>query len=88
MIQKSSNRFLPPGGSDPRNRVSIAWGSSEMFAEGQWQSIRVVLERQGWNHTQIERVHDQLRQGWPLEMAKRNVAAMTGSCPVRSRRVV
>lgn len=88
MTRKPSNRFLPPEGMDPRNRLSRAWGASEMFPEGQWQSIRVVLERQGWNHSQIERVHDQLRQGWPLEMAKRNVSAMTGSCPMRSRRVV
>jgi hypothetical protein len=56
-----------------------------VFAEGQWQSIRVALERQGWSASQIERVHDQLRQGWPLAVAKENVAALTRQCPVRSR---
>jgi hypothetical protein len=54
-----------------------------VFAEGQWQSIRVALERQGWSASQIERVHDQLRQGWPLAVAKENVAALTRQCPVR-----
>jgi hypothetical protein len=58
-----------------------------MFAEGQWQSIRVALERQGWSASQIERLHDQLRQGWPLAMAKQNVAALTRRCPLRSRGV-
>jgi hypothetical protein len=56
-----------------------------MFPEGQWQAIRVSLEREGWSATQIERLHDQLRQGWPLLVAKHNVAALTRQCPVRSR---
>jgi hypothetical protein len=56
-----------------------------VFAEGQWQSIRVALERQGWSASQIERVHDQLRQGWPLAVDKENVATLTRQCPVRSR---
>jgi hypothetical protein len=56
-----------------------------MFAEGQWQSIRVALERQGWSASQIDRLHDQLRQGWPLSVAKQNVASLTRQCPVRSR---
>jgi hypothetical protein len=56
-----------------------------MFPEGQWQSIRVGLEREGWYASQIERVHDQLRQGWPLLVAKQNVASLTRHCPVRSR---
>ena len=79
-----STRFLRP---DDRHqpRPQRAWGPAELFAEGQWQSIRVQLEREGWNHSQIELVHDQLRQGWPLAMARRNVAALTGHCPLRSR---
>ncbi len=77
----SSNRFLPqPALSGSRT----AWGPREVFAEGQWQSIRVGLERQGWSASQIERVHDQLRQGWPLLVAKQNVAAFTRQCPLRS----
>lgn len=56
-----------------------------MFAEGQWQSIRVSLERQGWSASQIDRLHDQLRQGWPLVVARHNVAVMTRHCPVRAR---
>ncbi|MEB3319186.1 MAG: hypothetical protein VKO39_13745 [Cyanobacteriota bacterium] len=95
-----SNRFLPPGekslpsGSrlptEGSSRSSsrppgAPWGPAELFAEGQWQTIRVGLERQGWSATQIERVHDHLRQGWPLAMAKQNVATLTRHCPLRSR---
>lgn len=79
----SSNRFLPQPDSGPL-RSGNPWGPQEIFAEGQWQSIRVGLERQGWSASQIERVHDQLRQGWPLAVAKQNVAALTRKCPVRS----
>ncbi len=43
------------------------------------------LEREGWSASQIERVHDHLRQGWPLSMAKQNVATLTRQCPLRSR---
>jgi hypothetical protein len=57
-----------------------------LFAEGQWQAIRVQLESQGWNGMQIELLHDQLRLGWPLSAAKQNVAAMTRRCPLRGRR--
>ena len=35
---------------------------------------------------QIEQIHDQLRQGWPLELAENNVAVSTGHCPLKSRR--
>lgn len=95
-----SNRFPPPGeggspsGSRPPGEGSspsgarppgAPWGPAELFAEGQWQTIRVGLEQQGWSATQIERVHDHLRQGWPLAMAKQNVAALTRHCPLRSR---
>lgn len=81
-----SNRFLPPpeppgGGSRPAAAQGL-----ELFAEGHWQAIRALLERQGWTFTQIDLVHDQLRQGWPLAVAKRQVADLTGFCPLRSRR--
>jgi hypothetical protein len=56
-----------------------------VFAEGQWPSIRAALERQGWSTSQIERLHEHLRQGWPLAMAKHNVATLTGQCPLHSR---
>ncbi|MEB3242058.1 MAG: hypothetical protein VKO44_00310 [Cyanobacteriota bacterium] len=78
-----SNRFLRAEERLPSAR-RLAWGPREMFAEGQWQTIRVTLERQGWSASQIERLHDQLRQGWPLLVAKQNVAALTRQCPVRS----
>jgi hypothetical protein len=79
-----SNRFLPQPES-PLSRLRNAWGPQEVFAEGQWQTIRVGLESQGWSASQIERLHDQLRQGWPLSVAKQNVASLTRNCPVRSR---
>lgn len=81
-----SNRFLKPHELARHTRPVRAWGPYEQFADGQWQDIRATLERQGWNCTQIELVHDQLRQGWSLPLAKHNVAAMTGHCPLGSRR--
>jgi hypothetical protein len=58
-----------------------------VFAEGQWQSVRVQLEARGWNSLQIEQIHDQLRQGWPLAMAENNVAVISGHCPIKARRI-
>jgi len=80
-----SNRFLSAQELE-RWRFGPGGRARQMFAEGQWQAIRVALEGQGWNGRQIELVHDQLRQGWPLALAKRNVAMLTGSCPLHSRR--
>jgi len=80
-----SNRFLQPE-DWPEGRCRPHARGSELFAEGQWQAIRVLLERQGWSFTQVELVHDQLRQGWSLDMAKRHVADLTGFCPLRWRR--
>ncbi len=56
-----------------------------MFAEGQWQMIKAMLERQGWSQSQLELMREQLLQGWPLSIAKQNVAALIGYCPIRSR---
>ena len=49
--------------------------------------IRVQLEREGWNPSQIEMLHGQLRQGWSLAMAKANVAQLSGHCPIKARTV-
>jgi hypothetical protein len=80
-----SRRFLSPQ-EIRRSQPHRAWGPSEVFAEGQWQTIRAMLESEGWNQSQIEQVHDQLRQGWPLGMAKRNASVITGHCPLAARR--
>lgn len=79
-----SRRFLTPQEISRAHPIR-AWGSGEFFAEGQWQTIRVTLEREGWHHSQIEQVHDQLRRGWPLVMAKRNAAVLSGHCPLAAR---
>lgn len=78
-----SNRFLPPEALLNR-RAARAWGATELFAEGQWQVIRAQLEREGWSLSQIELAHDQLRQGWPLSLAKQNVMRLSGHCPLRA----
>jgi hypothetical protein len=87
--RQPSNRFLPARDGDQSSSRQASprgpWGATELFAEGQWQAIRVGLEREGWSASQIERLHDHLRQGWPLAMAKRNVARLTRQCPLRSR---
>jgi hypothetical protein len=80
-----SNRFLQPEQlSAPQ--AGRAWSGTEVFAEGQWQSVRVGLEARGWNAIQIEQIHDQLRQGWPLALAENNVAVLSGHCPIKARR--
>lgn len=82
-MSRHSGRFLTPqecGVPAPRQPRGV----DEIFAEGPWHTIRVMLERQGWTTHQIELLHDQLRRGWPLESAKEQVAALTGHCPLRS----
>lgn len=79
-----SNRFLPAQPPAPA-QAGRAWSATEVFAEGQWQSVRVRLEARGWNAIQIEQIHDQLRQGWPLALAENNVAVITGHCPIKAR---
>ena len=81
-----SNRFLAPE-QLMAPTPGRAWGATEVFAEGQWQSVRVYLEARGWNALQIEHIHDQLRQGWPLELAENNVAVISGHCPIKARRI-
>lgn len=79
-----SRRFLAPeDGPDLRQQRLRASGA--LFAEGQWPAIRVQLESQGWNATQIDLVHEQLRRGWPLPMARRHVAQISGHCPLGAR---
>lgn len=82
-----SNRFLQPEDLACSRAGGRAWAANEVFAEGQWQSVRVRLEARGWNAIQIEQIHDQLRQGWPLALAEHNVAVITGHCPIRARRI-
>jgi hypothetical protein len=83
--QKLSRRFLSPQ-EISRSLPHRAWGAVEVFAEGQWQMIRACLESEGWSQFQIEQVHDQLRQGWPLGLAKRHAAQLTGHCPLAAHR--
>jgi hypothetical protein len=78
--RQPSRRFLSAQ-EMTRSRPHRALGPGEMFAEGPWQTIRVRLEGEGWTQSQIEHMHDQLRQGWPLGIAKRNVAVLSGHCP-------
>ena len=83
-----SNRFLSAeelaGRGTPRpRRGEPVGGGAQLFAEGQWQAIRVQLESQGWHPFQIELVHDQLRQGWPLATAKLHAARLSGHCPIK-----
>lgn len=83
-----SRRFLSPEdtlAAQHRYGNCQAWRPGDVFAEGQWPSIRVQLEGQGWNPSQIELVHDQLRQGWPLAIAKRHAARLSGHCPLKDQ---
>jgi hypothetical protein len=69
MASPRSHRFLPSSGGSRSRRPRSLWGPVEMFVEGPWLSIRLLLERQGWR----------------LEMAGHNVAMLSGSCPLESR---
>lgn len=81
-----SNRFLRPdelaARGSRRQEPGHSRGPIELFAEGQWRVIRVQLELEGWSLSQIEMLHEQLRQGWSLAHAKRNVAVLSGRCPL------
>ncbi|MEB3262798.1 MAG: hypothetical protein VKJ66_00330 [Synechococcus sp.] len=80
-----SKRFLTP--SELASRwPQRAWGARECFPEGLWSALQAQLEREGWNPSQIEKIHGQLRQGWPLAMACQNVSLFTGHCPINARR--
>ena len=82
--RRLSKRFVPPAqqltapGVGERRR-------SEVFSEGCWPSIRVSLEMRGWSPTHVEFIHEQLRQGWPLSLAVRQVSIRLGTCPMRSK---
>jgi hypothetical protein len=85
-----SRRFLAPEELAGRGSLRPASGqpfgcSNHVFAEGQWQTIRLQLEQEGWNPSQIDLVHGQLRQGWPLTLARQIVARLSGHCPIRAR---
>jgi hypothetical protein len=85
-----SNRFLSPEelgrrGTPKPQRGEPANGGAQLFPDGQWQVIRVQLEREGWDPSQIDLVHSQLRQGWSLAVAKGNVARLSGRCPINAR---
>ena len=83
-IRRQSNRFV--FATRPRSGPSGGQSAvSEVFAEGGWPSIRVLLEMRGWSPTHIEQIHEQLRQGWPLTTAVRHVSIRMGTCPMRSR---
>jgi len=87
----TSNRFLDPGPTADRGCLGADRARQGMqrdqFADGPWLVIRVQLEREGWNPSQIEMLHTQLRQGWSLALAKDNVAQLSGHCPIKARAV-
>ena len=82
--RRLSKRFVPPVQKFTALEVGES-RRSELFSEGCWPSIRVSLEMRGWSPTHIELIHEQLRQGWPLSMAVRQVSIRLGTCPMRSK---
>jgi len=83
-----SKRFITPAArlaGTLRPLESGVVGRRDSFAEGLWASIKVRLEMAGWSPSQIDLIHEQLRQGWTLPMAVRHVAMRHGACPLRSR---
>ena len=82
--RRLSKRFVPAAGAGPE-AVGLEALRSEVFAEGGWPSIRVFLEMRGWSPLQINQIHEQLRQGWPLSQAVRQGSMRMGTCPLRSK---
>ncbi|MEC8214748.1 MAG: hypothetical protein VX069_06735 [Cyanobacteriota bacterium] len=82
--RRLSKRFAPAAGAGPE-APGHEGQRSEVFAEGGWPSIRVFLEMRGWSPLQIDQIHEQLRQGWPLSQAIRQVSIRLGTCPLRSK---
>ena len=82
--RRLSNRFFSSARDLPSPRARQQH-RSEMFSEGCWHSIRTSLEMRGWSPMHIELIHDQLRQGWPLSLAVRQVSIRLGTCPMRSK---
>jgi len=90
---RRSNRFIDSPRSDSGRRCAVlnrsldsrSCGTRQMFFEGGWPSIKVRLEMGRWSPCQIDQIHEQLRQGWPLALAVRHVALRNGLCPLRSR---
>ena len=82
--RRLSKRFVPSAGACPE-AAGLNGQRSEVFAEGGWPSIRVFLEMRGWSPLQIDQIHAQLRQGWPLSQAVRQVSIRLGTCPLRSK---
>ena len=82
--RRLSKRFVAPA-RELAAVTAVDQHRSEVFSEGCWPSIRASLEMRGWSPTHIELIHNQLRQGWPLSLAVRQVSMRLGSCPVRSR---
>ena len=82
--RRLSKRFVAPA-RELAAVTAVVQHRSEVFSEGCWPSIRASLEMRGLSPTYIELIHNQLRQGWPLSLAVRQVSMRLGSCPVRSR---
>ena len=82
--RRISKRFIPLEGTS-QGACTVKSPHREVFAEGTWPSLRVLLEARGWSPFHVERIHEQLRQGWPLSMAVRRVSMQLGACPMRSR---
>ncbi len=82
--RRLSNRFIVPArpAGKPTGLGSVR---REVFADGGWLSIRVLLEERGWSPSHVDQIHEQMRQGWPLAMAVRQVAMRMGTCPMRSK---
>ena len=82
--RRLSKRFVPASGPGTA-AVGLEGQRSEVFAEGGWPSIRAFLEMRGWSPLQIDQIHEQLREGWPLSQAVRQVSIRLGTCPLRSK---
>jgi len=86
--RRASNRFCPPVQRQPHDQVkggSHRDAGMGFFADSAWISTKICLETRGWSPMQIELIHAHLRQGWPLIMAARQAALVTGLCPLRSK---
>ena len=82
--RRSSRRFIQPARASVPDR-GLVHSARDIFSDGCWPSIRVLLEQRGWSPIHVAQIHEQLRQGWPLAMAVRQVSMRMGTCPMRSK---
>ncbi len=74
--QRIQNRFLQSHSLKKRR---------EVYADGDWVSIKETLALTGWDAMQREAIHNHLKRGLSLNSAVKMAAESIGKCPIRAK---